>query len=230
MWRDDLGSGSDGRGGGWRLDAYGTWVWDEPSLLERPGAGMDALRRTAVGGERPIERPRRSVERREAERRDGERRADRGGDRALAALDHADPTPIFHELTVDRSRPRREPRREARRDRDAVRVPEPHPGSGPLPVQDAEGRRDERRRDRSGLREVPTVPPPAVDGSGSASRRLPEPTPAETAEDELRRRAERRRRPRAAERAEEDEHDHLEGGRHTWRREEERTGRHALRR
>jgi hypothetical protein len=219
VWRDDLGSGSDGRGGGWRLDAYGTWVWDEPSLLERPGAGMDALRRTAVGGERPIERPRRS-----GERRDGR------GDRALAALEHADPTPIFHELTVDRSRPRREPRREPRRDRDAVRVPEPHPGSGPLPVQDAEGRRDERRRDRSGLREVPTVPPPAVDGSGSASRRLPEPTPAETAEDELRRRAERRRRPRATERAEHTERDDREGGRHTWRREEERTGRHALRR
>jgi hypothetical protein len=201
VWRDDLGSGAaEGRGGGWRLDAYGTWVWDEPSPLERPGAGMDALRRASAGGAR--------------------RSGRRGGDTALAALDHADPTPIFHELTVDRSRPRREP---SRRDRDAVRVPEPHPGSGPLPVQDADG----RRRGRSGLGDVPTVPPPALDGSSSAG--LPAPELAETTEDELRRRAERRRRPRAAERTARSAEER-EGGRHTWRREEDRTGRHALRR
>lgn len=182
VWRDELVSGSGRSGaGGWRLDASGTWVWDEPSLLERRGAGVGALRRP------------------EAPARAREVRA--SGDRALATLGSAvsEPTPIFHELTEDRTRPRR-----ARHD--VVSVPEPHPGSGPLPVQDPSGR-------RRGLAEVPTVPPPAVGGSSAA---------AESPEDELRRRAERRRRPRAEEGA-------GEGGRHAWR-EEIRGGRHALRR
>ncbi|MDD7935970.1 hypothetical protein [Actinomycetospora straminea] len=147
------------------------------------------------------------------------------GDRALARLGHAEPTPIFQELTVDRSR---------RPVRGAVSVPEPHPGSGPLPVQDPTGR-------RSGLREVPTVPPPALDGSTSAglrsewserSRRseradLRSVSRDESPEEELRRRAERRRRPRSAA----DDRDVApEGGRHAWKREDARTGRHALRR
>jgi len=183
VWRDDMGSGEARSGsGGWRLDAYGTWVWDEPSPLERPGAGIGALQRAEPTAPRV------------------------GGDRALATLgtSGSEPTPIFHELTEDRTRPRR-----GYRDRDALAVPEPHPGSGPLPVQDPSGRR------RPGLAEVPTVPPPAVDGSSSA--RL-----EESPEDELRRRAERRRRPRA-------EESRSEGGRHAWR-EEIRGGRHALRR
>ncbi|MDD7941122.1 hypothetical protein PHK61_22130 [Actinomycetospora lutea] len=189
VWRDEPASGEARSGsGGWRLDAYGTWVWDEPSPLERPGAGIGALRRP--------ESPVAPVARR--------REVRAGGDRALASLGTAgaEPTPIFHELTEDRSRPRR-----AYRDRDALAVPEPHPGSGPLPVQDASGRR------RGGLAEVPTVPPPALGGSSS---------PEESPEDELRRRAERRRRPRADEAG-------AEGGRHAWR-EEIRGGRHALRR
>ncbi|WP_133251862.1 hypothetical protein [Actinomycetospora cinnamomea] len=200
MWRDDLGSGAAASGGGgWRLDAYGTWVWDEPSPLERPGAGIGALR--ARGGD--DERARRDLS--------------AVGDRALATLDRGyddrvgdrgDPTPIFHELTVDRSR--RVTRRPARRDREAVAVPEPHPGSGPLPVQDGGRGR--------GLREVPTVPPPPV-----------APEFAESPEDELRRRAERRRRPLGSAGETPREADR-EGGRHTWRREEVRTGRHALRR
>lgn len=203
VWRDDLGSGGTyggaGGSGGWRLDAYGTWVWDEPSPLERFGAGPEALRRVSAGASRPSA---------------GERTT---GDRALAALRHGDPTPIFHELTVDRTHrgPRREtqrrgdrPTERSWRDRDALHVPEPHPGSGPLPVQDPEA--GYRRR---GLAEVPMVPALAA------------PEVGESPEDELRRRAERRRRPLAAVRDE----DH-EGGRHTWRREEVRTGRHALRR
>ena len=192
VWRDDQGSG--GVGGGWRLDAYGTWVWDEASPLDRPGAGIGALRGHGGGDRVRPERP--TV-----------------GDRALATLDRdAEPTPIFHELTVDRSRaaPRRRPAR-----RDAVHVPEPHPGSGALPVQDGSARYGARR----GLQDVPTVPPPAVDGSSSAAL-------AERAEDELRRRAERRRRPMNATGADAPS----DGGRHTWRREEVRTGRHALRR
>ncbi|HSK59662.1 MAG TPA: hypothetical protein VK935_11485 [Actinomycetospora sp.] len=185
-------------GGGWRLDAYGTWVWDEASPLERPGAGIGALR-GYVGDDRfGPERP--TV-----------------GDRALATLDldrTAEPTPIFHELAVDRSRrvPRRRPAR-----RDAVHVPEPHPGSGPLPVQDGSSGASAGWRARSGLQDVPTVPPPAAPGLGGAP---------ESPEDELRRRAERRRRPMAGTGAEVPP----DGGRHTWRREEVRTGRHALRR
>jgi hypothetical protein len=199
VWRDDLGSGAAGSGGGgWRLDAYGTWVWDEPSPLDRPGAGIGALRERA--GDERTRRERSGL-----------------GDRALATLERGhgggeDPTPIFHELTVDRSR--RVTRRPSRRDRDAVAVPEPHPGSGPLPIQDGGRRR--------GLQDVPTVPPPALDGSAS----LPE--FAESAEDELRRRAERRRRPLGS--AGETRDADREGGRHTWRREEVHTGRHALRR
>ena len=204
VWRDDMGSGGASGGGGWRLDVSGTWVWDEPSPLERPGAGVGALR--GRGGDDRVRAERREV-----------------GDRALAVLEHggAEPTPIFHELTVDRSR--RVSRRPARRERDAVHVPQPHPGSGPLPIQDPA---DGRGRARRGLQEVPTVPPPALDGSSSAALRLPDPELAETPEDELRRRAERRRRPQSSAVPESRE----EGGRHTWRREEVRTGRHALRR
>ncbi|MDF2975915.1 MAG: hypothetical protein K0S40_643 [Actinomycetospora sp.] len=195
VWREDQGSGGVG-GGGWRLDAYGTWVWDEASPLDRPGAGIGALR-GRVGDDRRPERP--TI-----------------GDRALATLDRdardrtAEPTPIFHELTVDRSRsvPRRRPAR-----RDAVHVPEPHPGSGALPVQDGSAGYGARR----GLQDVPTVPPPAWPELGCAP---------ESPEDELRRRAERRRRPLTGSGADAPS----EGGRHTWRREEVRTGRHALRR
>ncbi|MHC1558215.1 hypothetical protein ACR9E3_04620 [Actinomycetospora sp. C-140] len=179
-------------------------MWDEPSVLERPGAGTDALRRaagsagyTASAGSRGA-----GVVRRQRPARSARPAA---GDRAIAALGD-DPTPIFHELTEDRSRPAQRPSR--------VHVPEPHPGSGPLPVQDPYP-----TPRRGGLDEVPTVPPPAPAGSSPAG------DVAESPEDELRRRAERRRRPlgdgRDADR---------EGGRHTWRREEVRTGRHALRR
>lgn len=190
VWRDDMASGDARSGaGGWRLDAYGTWVWDEPSPLERPGAGVGALRREAV--------PRRA--------------ARAGGDRALATLGRtgSEPTPIFHELTEDRTRP-------PRAHRDAIAVPEPHPGSGPLPVQDASGRR------RGRLTEVPTVPPPSLDGSAHLADHADHADHAESPEDELRRRAERRRRPRA-------EEPPAGTGRHAWR-EEIRGGRHALRR
>jgi hypothetical protein len=201
VWRDDLGSGGAlGGAGGWRLDGNNTWVWEEPSPLDRPGAGTGALR--GYAGSAPV------VDQRRPER-GTERRTDRPvGDRALATLGD-DPTPIFHELSVDRSRniPRPSWRE---RDRDAVHVPEPHPGSGALPIQDEEWAQHHGR----GLRDVPTVPPPPAPGA------------AEDPEDELRRRAERRRRPMSDTR----EDAGREGGRHTWRREETRSGRHALRR
>ena len=223
VWRDDLGSGAASGGGGWRLDAYGTWTWDEPSFLERPGAGTDALRRAAApAGLAVSPAPAAPVgSRAGVVRRQRPARGTRPGtpDRAIAALD-GDPTPIFHELTEDRSRePWDTDARRARATRDArVHVPEPHPGSGPLPVQDPSA-----PSRRGGLGAVPTVPPPAPDGStaaGLAARDVPE-----SPEDELRRRAERRRRPLGDGRDTE-----REGGRHTWRREEVHTGRHALRR
>ena len=50
VWRDDLGSGGAlGGAGGWRLDGNNTWVWEEPSPLDRPGAGTGALRGYAGG-------------------------------------------------------------------------------------------------------------------------------------------------------------------------------------
>ena len=36
-WREESARGR------WRLDRWGSWVWDEPSPLERPGAGTGAL-------------------------------------------------------------------------------------------------------------------------------------------------------------------------------------------
>ncbi|MEJ2888983.1 hypothetical protein [Actinomycetospora aeridis] len=163
-------------------------MWDEPSPLDRPGAGVGALRRAGATATATA-------------------RETRGTDRALSTLGRTgEPTPIFHELTEDRTRG---VTRRAYGDRDALPVPEPHPGSGPLPVQDPSGR-------RARLSEVPTVPPPAVGGSDPAGT-------AESPEDELRRRAERRRRPRTEDVA-------PDAGRHAWRREESRTGRHALRR
>ena len=132
VWRDDLGSGGAlGAAGGWRLDGNNTWVWEEPSPLDRPGAGTGALRGYAGGaGALPSSTS-------DGPERRPERRTERPvGDRALATLGD-DPTPIFHELSVDRSRniPRPSWRE---RDRDAVHVPEPHPGSGALPIQDEE--------------------------------------------------------------------------------------------
>ncbi len=185
VWRDDVTPGVDQ--GGWRLDAYGTWTWDEPSSLDRAGAGTSAVRGYSGPGEPRAARPRERVV-----------AGPGAGDRALAAVGAlpAEYTPIFHALTEDRTR--RYDDRWA-----GARVPEPHPGSGALPVQDSRG----------ALSPVPTVPPPPADGLGAVS-----------AEEELRRRAERRRRPRSVEQA-------PAGGRHTLLpRDEPQEGRHVLRR
>lgn len=184
VWRDDMTRGVDQ--GGWALDASGSWTWGAPSPLERSGAGTVAPRGyTGPGEPRPAQRSERVLARPGA------------GDRALAALGAppAEYTPIFHALSEDRTR-RHDDRWSG------ARVPEPHPGSGPLPVQ-------------GGLSAVPTVPPPPASGDEH---------PAASADDELRRRAERRRRPRTVEAA-------PVSGRHTLLpREEPREGRHALRR
>lgn len=217
VWRDDTalgtrGTGSARRGGtapGWRLDAYGTWTWDEPSLLEREGVGVGALRGDV------------------ASRRSGSGRAPAArGAETRAAETTLGGTPIFHALTVDRRRretlravpgPRdrwADDERPRRRADSGPSIPEPHPGSGPLPIQDAED-----GRGRRGLAAVPTVPPPPLPGASSAPAGHDD--VAESPQDELRRRAERRRRPH---RAEED----AEAGRHAMRRPAASGGRHAM--
>lgn len=203
VWRDEtaLGTrGSSGSGGyarssgatpGWRLDARGTWTWDEPSMLEREGVGVGALRHGFAAEPAPAPVP-----------------AARAAEPGLAG------TPIFQALTADHSRRatlRAVPDDGWSDDRYAPSVPEPHPGSGPLPIQDARG-----PVRRSGLAEVPTVPPPPGPGEVADAA-------AESPEDELRRRAERRRRPRQEPEAP------VGGGRHAMRAAQPAGGRHAMR-
>lgn len=184
VWRDDMARG------GWRLDAYGTWIWDEPSPLDRAGAGTGALAgyagasRGAVG---LLDAPRLAPE-----------------------VPASEPTPIFRDLTADRIR--RDPWDTRHDEGPWAAVPEPHPGSGPLPVQDPDGRYGDRA-----LASVPTVPPPPLPSEPTAY-----PVSSESPEDELRRRAERRRRPRA-------DTSESSSARHSWRREEPHSGRHSLR-
>lgn len=181
VWREDAVRG------GWRLDAHGTWMWDEPSILEREGIGVDALRRpreAAVRRERP---PRR------------EPWAWRAGDPASGPYPGQDATPIFHALSVDHDR---RATLRAVPELDEARIPEPHPGSGPIPTV------------RGGLAEVPTVPPPPATGASQDSYESPQ--------DEMRRRAERRRRPV-------EPPEPAGGGRHALRTPEPAGGRHAMR-
>ncbi len=188
VWREETVRG------GWRLDSTGSWTYDEPARLERVGSPR---------GPRDPEPDRLARER--AVR--AQRARTEGRRPALASVpprSDFEATPIFrsvaHEVREWRDErrddrypePRREDqrrqelrreelRREERRREDRRRaeasIPEPHPGSGPFPAQ---------ARTRRGLAPVESVPPPAREGDG----------PVGSAEDELRRRAERRRRPR----------------------------------
>ena len=205
-WREDTTRG------GWRLDAYGTWTWEEGSPLSRFDAGPSALR---------------GAERRQpamAGLPDARREVRPGRERPLYAVPEParpvrqdiDATPIFRAVATDRERRRHEWEDRGRPTRwddayEAPFVPEPHPGSGALPVQRPE---DVRRADvtrRRGLAAVDAVPPPPPGG-------------VVTAEDEVRRRAERRRRPQAVESTP------AHGGRHALLPREEPSGRHVLRR
>lgn len=199
VWRDDTalarrGTAPEGGSPGWRLDAAGTWAWDEPSLLERAGVGVGALR-SGFSAEAAIARAVSVVP------------AARTAEPGMAG------TPIFHALSEDRSR-RSVLRAVPDADRAAPSVPEPHPGSGPLPIQDPSATGGRARR---GLAEVPTVPPPPAGGASDEQA-------AESPEDELRRRAERRRRPRT-----EPEAAPVGGGRHAMRDAQVTGGRHAMR-
>lgn len=171
--------------GGWRLDSYGSWTYDEPARLERVG-----------GSREPVdpEAERLAHERLDQERYARAQRARAEGARpaltALPALSELEATPIFrsvaHEVHAsrdERGRGRedgRHGRLEQRGHRVEPTIPEPHPGSGPFPAQG---------RSRRGLAPVDTAPPPPPPCED-------EPGFAATAEDEMRRRAERRRRPR----------------------------------
>ncbi|MEJ2870005.1 hypothetical protein WCD74_19715 [Actinomycetospora sp. OC33-EN08] len=182
VWRDETVRG------GWRLDDTGSWAYDEPARLEPVGASG---RR-----ERPEVDPRRR-EQWARERFLADQRARQERLRPALASTPGDPfeaEPIFrsvaHEVSEERryedGRYRHVP--SDRADRGAW-IPAPHPGSGPFPAQDAGRRR---------LAPVDAVPPPGLDDLG----------PAASPEEELRRRAERRRRPRTE----------PESGRHVLRR------------
>lgn len=194
VWRDEAVYGTGGAGSaggtwvpeqgryggrGWRLDASGTWAWDEPSPLERPGIGVDALRGARTRSTEPVPDA-------------------RVGD---------DATPIFHALTVDRTR-----RTILRAVPDAV------------DARDASGCAPRRR----GLADVPTVPPPPAPGGsapGAAYVADAPPAGAESPADELRRRAERRRRPHGVASTD----GGSSRGRHALRTAEPVGGRHAMR-
>ena len=198
VWREETVRG------GWRLDATGSWTYDEPARLERvaPARGPRDPEPDRLARERFVR---------------AQRARSEGRRPVLAAApprSEFEPTPIFrsvaHEVrewhddgydepghryaqprdTRPRDpRPRHdEPRHDARsagRRYDDVRpaergqsaypdIPAPHPGSGPFPAQDRTHRGPE-----------PVGSAPARGGA-----------PAASTEDELRRRAERRRRPR----------------------------------
>ncbi|HEY2221967.1 MAG TPA: hypothetical protein VGI02_07935 [Actinomycetospora sp.] len=171
--------------GGWRLDSYGSWTYDEPARLERVGAPRAPV---------DPEAERLAHDRLAQERYHRAQRARSESARpaltALPALSELEATPIFrsvaHEARAahdERGRGRhdsRYDRLEERGRRVEPTIPEPHPGSGPFPAQS---------RSRRGLAPVETAPPPPPPYED-------EPGFGGTPEDEMRRRAERRRRPR----------------------------------
>ncbi|MDL5154898.1 hypothetical protein [Actinomycetospora termitidis] len=179
VWRDETVRG------GWRLDDTGSWRYDEPARLESVGAP----------GRR--ERPEADARVREQWARErflADQRARRERLRPALASTPGDPfeaEPIFRSVAHEVREERRYEDgryRHAPSDRGA-RIPEPHPGSGPFPAQDGGRRR---------LAPVDEVPPPGVGDFD----------PAVSPEEEMRRRAERRRRPQAE----------PAGGRHVLRR------------
>lgn len=199
-WREDTVSGR------WRLSETGSWLWDEPSDLDRyVEAGYDGLTRswpetswrpawsgsvrapeTSIGS-RPYLDDHRAVARAE-DPVDGDA-ADTGrGFWPDLVISDAEPTPIFEAVAEDRNGGGGAHAADADRSLhpdhpdhpDYPVIPAPSPGSGPLPVQRLDALRD-----------------------------------AESPEDELRRRAERRRRPLTSVAAEPGRHaDGRSDGRH----------------
>jgi hypothetical protein len=186
VWREETVRG------GWRLDATGSWTYDEPARLERVAPAR------APRDPEPDRLARERFVRAQRARSEGRRPVVA----AAAPRSEFEPTPIFRSVAHEvrewhddgydepgrRGSRSAEPRHDARyaerryddarpveRDRHAYPdIPAPHPGSGPFPAQD----RTHRGPD----------PVDAVPARGGA--------PVASTEDELRRRAERRRRPR----------------------------------
>lgn len=214
VWRDETVRG------GWRLDGTGSWSYEEPARLARVGAARDPRHDELRAREEFAREQRARQERMQP---------------AMAALpgDPFEPEPIFRSVAHETRTGRGERHYDGERYRHAfrqgpARIPEPHPGSGPFPAQQDEARydrydevrydeprydeprydprHDEARYDRSrydeprhrGLAPVAAVPAPPAPGYEAAV----------SPEEELRRRAERRRRPRVE----------PESGRHTLRR------------
>ena len=184
VWREETVRG------GWRLDDTGSWTYDEPARLERvaPARGPRDPEPDRIARERFVRAQRARSEGRRPVRP------------AMPSRAEFEPTPIFrsvaHEVRERHDDRYDEPRYRGSRDvgsrhdvgyaepldRRARReerwapaypdIPAPHPGSGPFPAQDRSHRGAE----------------PAGTARGGA--------PLASTEDELRRRAERRRRPR----------------------------------
>lgn len=207
VWRDETVRG------GWRLDGTGSWSYEEPARLARVGAAARDPRHDELRAREQFAREQRARQERMQP--------------AMAALpgDPFEPEPIFRSVAHETRAVREERHYDGERYRHSyrqgpARIPEPHPGSGPFPAQHDEARYDEARYDprhdrvrydearhderrhdeprHRGLRPVAAVPAPPAPGHEAAV----------SPEEELRRRAERRRRPRVE----------PESGRHTLRR------------
>ena len=213
VWRDETVRG------GWRLDGTGSWSYEEPARLARVGAAARDPRHDELRAREQFAREQRARQERMQP--------------AMAALpgDPFEPEPIFRSVAHETRAVREERHYDGERYRHAyrqgpARIPEPHPGSGPFPAQHDEARYDPRydeaRCDAPVPRHEPGTTSPGTTRSATTSpataasarwrpcRRPPRPAtrPRSSPEEELRRRAERRRRPRVE----------PESGRHTLRR------------
>ena len=175
-WRDETARGQ------WRLDGSGSWIWDEPSLLERVGLGPASFGPGSASSGAPWAPPEPWSPPRAGRGpwtdvpdvpswSDPEPRTDSW---ELDAL--SEETPIFEAVAEDQERDDAGDRRRrhgALEDDDghpgaadrveyrtAPWIPEPSPGSGPFPAQGRSG------QGRSGPRRAAWVPPERADGRG----------------------------------------------------------------
>ena len=190
VWREETVRG------GWRLDDTGSWTYDEPARLERvapPRAPRRDPESDRVARERFVRAQRARSDGRRPVRPAGPRRSD------------FEPTPIFrsvaHEVRERHDDRYDEPRYRGLREAGPREIESRHDARYAEPRY-TEPRYDGGRRDERGARAYPDIPAPHP-GSGPfpaqdrPSRGVePAGAPLASTEDELRRRAERRRRPR----------------------------------
>ncbi len=184
VWREETVRG------GWRLDDTGSWTYDEPARLERvaPARGPRDPEPDRLARERFVR---------------AQRARSEGRRPVLSAVpprSEFEPTPIFRSVAHEVSE-RHDDRYDEPRYREARREEPRHDARYGRPRHD-EARHDAARREDRGPGAYPDIPAPHP-GSGpfpaqDRPRRGPDPAgaPAASTEDELRRRAERRRRPR----------------------------------